>query len=91
LKTRKALLSNILDHTILVAKFPLDYGKHPTDPRSGTEGLGSFDKLSLELQHNILSKVDINTFMDFRRVNQKALAVTDGIPQFKKVRKHIFN
>ena len=48
--------------------------------KSPKADLGALDVLPLELLHNSLSQLDIQTFTDFQRVNRRAIEVTESIP-----------
>ncbi|KAL9129168.1 MAG: hypothetical protein Q9217_002308 [Psora testacea] len=52
---------------------------------SARTGLGALDKFPLELLQMLLLQFDLRTLTDFRRVNQRALQVTESIPQYKAI------
>lgn len=51
-------------------------------------GLGSLDKLPLEIIHLTLVRLDIQSLIEFRRVNKAAKLATDSVPQFKLILAH---
>lgn len=51
-------------------------------------GLGTLDRLPLELVHLALNQLDMQSLADFRRVNKRARLATDSIPQFKRILIH---
>ncbi len=52
----------------------------------GTMNLGTgFGALLLELQHGILIQLDLASFMQFRYVNKRAMAVADLMVEYEKV------
>jgi hypothetical protein len=48
-------------------------------------GLGDLDKLPLEVQSNILVHLDLQTLVNFRRVNRQAREVVDALPEYQKI------
>jgi hypothetical protein len=86
--TRQQLISlrilneNILDPKTLLKHCPLDYGRHVFHQ---TGHIGMFGRLPLEIQHKVLSHVDIYTLLTFRRVNQSAMAAVNSMLDYKKV------
>jgi hypothetical protein len=54
------------------------YGKAKT-------GLGGLDRLPLEVQSNILVQSDLQTLVNFRRVNRQAREVVDALPEYQKI------
>ena len=53
--------------------------------------LGTLNTLPLELLHEIIKKLDLRTLTDFRHVNRRAMWLVESDPQFKTIRKHVFN
>lgn len=53
-----------------------------------SNGLGALDRLPLEIIHLALIRLDIQSLVDFRRVNKRARLVTDSIPQYKRTLAH---
>lgn len=78
----KQLNLNILDPEILRSHCPLDHGRHIPVPKASLDILTS---LPPELHFEILGRVDLQSLLVFRRVNQKAMATRDGMSEFKKV------
>ena len=76
--------SNITDHTLddndLARRCPLDNGRHSASSKFSLESL---DSLPPELLCMILAQTDIQSLTNFRRVNQRAMELTDSLPQYK--------
>lgn len=51
-------------------------------------GLGALGVLPLEIIHMALIRLDIQSLIDFRRVNKRARLVTDSMPQYKHILAH---
>lgn len=51
--------------------------------------LGALDVLPLEIVHMTLIQLDIQSLIDFRRVNKRARLITDSMPQFKQILTHV--
>ena len=79
------LKDNTLDDNLSISTPPSHNG-HTYG--SSTVDLGVLDKLPLELLQFLLSQLDLRTFETFRRVNQRALEVTESIPQYKAIATH---
>ncbi|KAF2248305.1 hypothetical protein BU26DRAFT_565708 [Trematosphaeria pertusa] len=77
--TLQVLNNYILDPNILRANCPLDYGRHNTTSGKPKTGLGALDKLPLELQHEVLAYIDLQSLVTFRRVGRKAGQVVDSM------------
>lgn len=73
----------LFDCGVLVSYCPLDYGNHEFQP---TVDLGAIDKLPMELKHQVLKDIDVESLLVFRRVNKEARAVVDGMLEWQKVR-----
>jgi hypothetical protein len=58
----RILNENILDPKILLKHCPLDYGRHMIRQ---TGDIVMFGKLPLEIQHEVLSHVNIDTILTF--------------------------
>jgi hypothetical protein len=84
-QTRKDLMGKSRVASMLIARYPLNCEKHRASAGLHAEGLGTFDVLSLEIQHIVLTQIDVSTLIGFRCVNHKARDVVDSIPEFKKV------
>lgn len=74
-----------MDETVLERGCPLDLGRHHIDPRNN---LGVLDALPEELLGDIFVQLDLQSLVDFRRVNQRAMQVVNSIPQFRTIVKH---
>ena len=80
------------DHTLdenlppLISSLPRD-----TLCKSPMRDLGELDLLPLELTQALLYTLDLRSLADFRRVNRRAKAITDSIPQVKIVNRHAPN
>ncbi|KAF2105916.1 hypothetical protein BDV96DRAFT_694522 [Lophiotrema nucula] len=53
--------------------------------KPATATLGVLDKLAVELQYEVLGQLDIQSVFDFRRVNQKARGLVDGLVEYQKI------
>ena len=73
-----------LDDNLLDEHLPLDQG-WDLHPRFS---LGMLDRLPPEILCSVLLLVDLQSLTDFRRVNQRAMEVTDSIPQYAVIVKH---
>lgn len=82
------LKDNTLDEQSLEQTCPLDIGKHRLEP---TYDLGRLEILPYELLADVLAQLDLQSFFDFRRVNQRAMQAVSGVPQFKQILKHHLN
>lgn len=82
---QKVLNEQVLSPEVLIRHCSLDYGRHCGKTGGENTGLGILDKLATELQHEILSAIDVATLLTFRRVNHEAMTVVDGLVDFKKV------
>jgi hypothetical protein len=67
---RDLLNEHILSPDIL-ERCVLDYSLHCLAPEAT---LGTLEKLPIELHHQILGHIDVESLLRFRRVNQKAMA-----------------
>ncbi|KAI8649939.1 hypothetical protein LRP88_11255 [Fusarium phalaenopsidis] len=69
---------NLNDHTLSDNLPPLqpkpENGQSHIPP---TTGIGAFDALSIELLTMILAKIDLQTLVNFRRINRRAAEVVD--------------
>ena len=83
--SRINLKDNTLDEKDLSTRCPLDNGKVT---RPAQFDLGILDRLPTELLHAILTGLDMRTLTDFRRVNLRALAVLDGVPEYRTIITH---
>ena len=75
----------ILDDNITKLTCPLDNGRHQGNIK---HDLGDLDRLPLELQSDILVRLDLQTLTDFRRVNRKAMDNVDALPEYKAILLH---
>lgn len=75
----------ILDDNITELTCPLDNGRHQGKIK---HDLGDLDMLPLELQSDILVRLDLQTLIEFRRVNRKARDIVDALPQYKAIFSH---
>ncbi|PYH52113.1 F-box protein, partial [Aspergillus niger CBS 101883] len=48
-------------------------------------GLGTLETLPLEVVHLTLIQLDMQSLIDFRRVNRRARQVADSVPQFRHI------
>ncbi|KAI9375791.1 hypothetical protein BJX61DRAFT_79399 [Aspergillus egyptiacus] len=74
-------LDDIDQHSHLDNQF--DGKPHP--PRYG---LGTLERLPLEIIHLVLIQLDMQSLTDLRRVSNRARLVTDSIPQYRRVLIH---
>jgi hypothetical protein len=72
----------ILDPDILLKRCPLDYGRHKLEPRFD---LGDLEKLPTELHHHMLNFLDAKSLLVFRRVNQSAMSMVNGMVEHHRV------
>ena len=77
------LNENAFDRETLRKQCPLDHGRH--NLIRPQEDLGELSKLPTELQHLILDGVDVESLLNFRRVNQYAMHTVNGMSDYKKV------
>ena len=77
--------SKTLDDNITDITCPLDNGKHLG---RASHGLGDWDKLPTELQDVVLVQLDLQTLVDFRRVNRRAIEVVDTLPEYQSIFQH---
>ncbi|OJZ80473.1 hypothetical protein ASPFODRAFT_106921, partial [Aspergillus luchuensis CBS 106.47] len=52
-------------------------------------GLGTLEKLPLEVIHLALILLDMQSLTDFRRVSRRARQVADSVPQFRHILNHV--
>lgn len=75
-----------VDHTLDDAQFetrcPLDNGRHHGQPKYG---MGSLDRLPVEVLTEVLLGLDIPSLTAFRRVNRPAMNLVDAIPSYRAV------
>jgi hypothetical protein len=76
----KLFEGELLDPDILVQHCPLDYGRHVLRP---VAYLGQLN-LPIEILHRILSYVDMESLLTFRRINNRSTEVVDAMPGWKK-------
>ncbi|CAO2651385.1 Nn.00g039550.m01.CDS01 [Neocucurbitaria sp. VM-36] len=81
----KILDDALLNPDLVVRQCPLDHGRHTLNPQFG---LGSLDKLPIELQHEILGHVDVKSLFTFRRVSQSAMMTVNSVLEYQKILKH---
>lgn len=60
-------------------------------PRTSTTGLGSFERLPIELLHDILSRLDMRSVLNFRQTNLGARLTLDSFDQYQMVVSHGLN
>lgn len=88
--SKQMLDDYILDPAILLTSYPLDYGRHNVVTQYD---LGDLAKLPTEVLHLVLKQVDIESLLNFRRVNNMAMYTVDGVTEYKQVRRvnfHLF-
>lgn len=89
LNVRKILNEQVIDPEILLQHCSLDYGRHDDqstgENQSKCGSLGVLDLLPVELQHKVLGMTDVASFLVSRRVNHRAMAITNALVEFKKV------
>ncbi|KAF2653181.1 hypothetical protein K491DRAFT_551256, partial [Lophiostoma macrostomum CBS 122681] len=78
----RTLAEDVLAKEVLTLHCPLDYEKHAVKPK---EGLGALDILALEIKQEVLERLDVQSLLTFRRVNQEAMDVVNGMVTWKKV------
>lgn len=77
---------NLNDHTLSENLPPLQ-----PEPENGrphilpATGIGSLDALPAELLNMILTEIDLQTLVSFRRVNRRAAELVDQVPSYKAV------
>lgn len=74
-----------LDDNELDEHCPLDNGQHTLQPSCG---LGRLDVLPLEILNVILSKLDLQSLTDIRRINQRAMVLVNSFPHYQAVVDH---
>ncbi|KAH7408706.1 hypothetical protein DE146DRAFT_629598 [Phaeosphaeria sp. MPI-PUGE-AT-0046c] len=72
----------ILDPEVLKKGCLLDFGRHNLQPK---HDLGALKKLPLELLHQVLGDIDVQSLLTFRRVNQSAMTIVDSMVDYKKL------
>ncbi|KAF2821560.1 hypothetical protein CC86DRAFT_254921, partial [Ophiobolus disseminans] len=83
-KTLTELRKQISDTSILEVKCPLDHGRHDANPELGAT-LGTLCALPVELQQTVLSFLDINSLLVFRRVSRSAMGLVNALIDYHKV------
>ncbi|KAF2105929.1 hypothetical protein BDV96DRAFT_607845 [Lophiotrema nucula] len=86
--TREKLLQKLLDPAILRQSCPLSTDIRHYQLAASHGGLGKLDLVATEVQQMILERLDLQSILNFRRVSQKAMAVANDVPAFRKVIEH---
>lgn len=84
---QKILSYPILNPRVLAANCLLDHTNSRSLFTTGqiTGDLGTLDKLPVEVNQKMLGFLDCGSLLVFRRVNRRAMAVVDDMPEWTKV------
>jgi hypothetical protein len=88
-KSVQDLRENILDAQILAKHCPLDHLRRGLGPAQPKFGLGTLNRLAIELQQIVLGELDVRTLLAFRTVSRRAVEVVNGMIEWQMVRLRI--
>lgn len=74
----------IYDLKLLRIDCPLDHGRHKLNDVK--HDLGTLMKLPLELQYDVLDKLDVKSLLVFRRASKAAMTTVNNMVSYQKVR-----